>query len=55
MFDKHLVLPCDYQIVSEYRFDGNDYIEETLQSPLFELTIGKLMPAEFKIYLLNRV
>ena len=55
VFDKNIVLPCDYQIVSEFRFDGNDYVEERLQSPLIELTIGKLMPAEYKIYLLNRV
>lgn len=55
VFDKNIVLPCDYQIVSEYKFDGEDYAEETLQSPLSELTICKLMPAEFKIYLLNRV
>lgn len=55
VFDKNIVLPCDYQIVSEFKFNGEDYVEETLQSPLTELTIGKLMPAEYKIYLLNRV
>lgn len=55
VFDKNIVLPCDYQIVSEYKFDGEDYSEEKLQSPLSEFTICKLMPAEFKIYLLNRV
>jgi hypothetical protein len=55
VFDKNIVLPCDYQITSEYKFNGEDYEEETLQEPLVELTIGKLMPAEFKIFSLNRV
>lgn len=55
VFDKNIVLPCDYQIVSEIKFNGEDFEEETLQAPLTELTIGKLMPAEYKIYLLNRV
>ena len=55
VFDKNIVLPCDYQIVSEFKFDGENYTEERLQSPLNELTIGKLMPGEFKIYMMNRV
>lgn len=55
VFDKNLVLPCDYQIVSEYKFNGEDFLEESLQSPMTDLTICKLMPAEFKIYKLDRV
>ena len=54
VFDKQLTLPCDYQIVSEYRFNGVDFTEEQLAAPLTELTIGKLMPSEYKIYLLNK-
>ncbi len=54
VFDKNLTLPCDYEIVSEYKFNGIDYIEEQLSAPLKELNIGKLMPAEYKIYLLNK-
>lgn len=55
VFDKNIVLPCDYQIVSEYKFNGEEFLEEGLQVPMSELTIGKLMPAEFKIYKLDRV
>lgn len=55
VFDKNIVLPCDYQIVGEYKYNGEDFEEETLQEPLAELTIGKLMPAEFKIFSMNRV
>ncbi|MCD8377551.1 MAG: hypothetical protein LUB59_02045 [Candidatus Gastranaerophilales bacterium] len=55
VFDKSIVLPCDYQIISEYRYNGEDFTEESLSEPLNELTIGKLMPSEFKIFALNRV
>ena len=54
MFDKNITLPCDYEIVSEYKFNGTDFVEEKLGSALVELTIGKLMPSEYKIYLLNK-
>ncbi len=54
VFDKNLTLPCDYEIVAEYRFNGIDYVEEQLSAPLKDLNIGKLMPAEYKIYLLSR-
>ncbi|MBO6273148.1 hypothetical protein J6O48_10280 [bacterium] len=55
VFDKTVVMPCDYQIMSEYKFNGTDYTEEPLQEPMSEITMNKLMPAEYKIYLLNRV
>ena len=54
VFDKSLTLPCDYEIVSEYRFNGTDFVEEHLSAPLKDLNIGKLMPSEYKIYLLNK-
>ena len=54
VFDKDITLPCDYEIVSEYRYNGVDFIEEQLSVPLTELSIGKLMPSEYKIYLLNK-
>ena len=54
VFDKNITLPCDYEIVSEYKFNGTDFVEEKLGSALVELTIGKLMPSEYKIYLLNK-
>lgn len=55
VFDKNIILPCDYQITSEFKYNGEDFVEETLQEPLSEITIGKLMPSEFKIYTLSRV
>jgi len=54
VFDKNITLPCDYEIVSEYKFNGLDFYEEKLSAPLTELTINKLMPSEYKIYLLNK-
>ncbi|MCQ2743353.1 MAG: hypothetical protein MJ230_00970 [bacterium] len=50
VFDKTIELSCDYSIVSEYRFDGKDYIEEKFVSATNTLTFGKIMPAEFKFY-----
>ena len=37
-----------------FEFNGTDFVEEKLGSALVELTIGKLMPSEYKIYLLNK-
>lgn len=50
VFDKSIELSCDYSIVSEYRFDGKDYIEEKFVTATNVLNFGKIMPSEFKIY-----
>ena len=50
VFDKTIELSCDYSIVSEFRFDGTDYIEEKFVSATNTLTFGKIMPAEFKFF-----
>ena len=50
VFDKTIELSCDYSIVSEYRFDGTDYIEEKFVQAANSLTFGKLMPSEFKFF-----
>ncbi|MCQ2738661.1 MAG: hypothetical protein MJ237_00375 [bacterium] len=50
IFDKTIELSCDYSIVSEYRFDGKDYIEEKFVTATNQLSFGKLMPGEFKFY-----
>ena len=50
VFDKTIELSCDYSIVSEFRFDGVDYIEEKFVQATSSLTFGKLMPAEFKFF-----
>ena len=50
VFDKTIELSCDYSIVSEFRFDGVDYIEEKFVQATSSLTFGKLMPSEFKFF-----
>lgn len=50
VFDKTIELSCDYSIVSEFRFDGKDYIEEKFVSASNSLSFGKIMPAEFKFF-----
>ncbi len=54
VFDKSIVLPCDYKLVAEYKFNGTDYSPEYLQEPMSEITMNKLMPAEYKIYLMQQ-
>ncbi len=50
VFDKTIELSCDYSIVSEFRFDGTDYIEEKFVAATNSMTFGKIMPAEFKFF-----
>ena len=50
VFDKTIELSCDYSIVSEFRFDGTDYVEEKFVAATSSLSFGKIMPAEFKIF-----
>ena len=50
VFDKTIELSCDYSIVSEFRFDGTDYIEEKFVAATNALSFGKIMPAEFKFF-----
>ena len=50
VFDKTIELSCDYSIVSEFRFDGEDYNEEKFVAATNSLSFGKIMPAEFKIF-----
>ncbi len=54
VFDKTIELSCDYSIVSEFRFDGVDYIEEKFVAATNALSFGKLMPAEFKFFTVIR-
>jgi hypothetical protein len=51
VFDKTIELSCDYSIVSEFKFDGNDYVEEKFVTATNSLAFGKIMPAEFKIFM----
>ena len=50
VFDKTIELSCDYSIVSEFRFDGTDYIEEKFVAATNSLSFGKIMPSEFKFF-----
>ena len=50
VFDKTIELSCDYSIVSEYKFDGDEYVEEKFVAATNALSFGKIMPAEFKIF-----
>ncbi len=50
VFDKTIELSCDYSIVSEFRFNGEDYNEEKFVAATNSLSFGKIMPAEFKIF-----
>ena len=51
LFDKTIELSCDYSIVSEFRFDGENYSEEKFVAATNSLSFGKIMPAEFKIFM----
>ena len=51
VFDKIIELSCDYSIVSEFKFDGTDYVEEKFVSASNSLSFGKIMPAEFKFFM----
>lgn len=51
VFDKTIELSCDYSIVSEYRFNGEDFMEEKFVTATNSLSFGKIMPAEFKIFM----
>ena len=50
VFDKTIELSCDYSIVSEYKFNGEDFNEEKFVMATSSLSFGKIMPAEFKIF-----
>ena len=54
VFDKTIELSCDYSIVSEFRFDGTDYAEEKFVMATNSLSFGKIMPAEFKIFMVMK-
>ena len=50
VFDKTISLSCDYSIVSEFRFNGTDFMEEKFVAATNSLSFGKLMPSEFKFF-----
>jgi len=54
VFDKSLVLPCDYVIKSEFVFDGKDFVEKELGHKTNSLSFNVIKPSEFKIFLLKK-
>lgn len=54
VFDKSLVLPCDYVIKSEFVFDGTDFVEKKLEYKTNSLSFNVIKPSEFKIFLLKK-
>lgn len=54
IFDKSINLPGDYKIISEFIFDGENFIEKEFQSDENSLHFEKLEPSKFKIYLLKK-
>ena len=55
VYDKTLVIPGDYKLTAEYKFNGEDYVEDRLLEPMGEITMNRLMPAEYKLYLMEQV
>lgn len=54
IFDKSVNLPGDFRIVSEFVFDGENFVEQKYKGNRNSLTFKKLLPSEFKIYLLSK-
>lgn len=54
VLDKTVNLPGDYQVVSEFVFDGENYVEKKLETVQNSLSFEKLEPSEFKVYLLKK-
>lgn len=52
--DKKVYLPCDYKVVSEFVFDGTDFVEKEYKSAEDILTFDVLQPSEFRIFLLSK-
>lgn len=51
---KSVNLPGDYNIVSEFIFDGESFIEKAIIDGGNSLTFEKIQPSEFKVFLLNK-
>lgn len=54
IFNKTINLPGDYNIKSEFVFDGANFIKKEYESEENIIHFEKLSPSEFKIYLLSK-
>ena len=53
--NKTVQLNENYTFVSEYIFNGIDYVEEKFDDKINSLYIEKLLPAEFRIFKINKI
>jgi len=53
--NKTVKLFDNYKFVSEYIFDGQDYIEKPLDNPESYVTFERLIPAEFKFFRVQKI
>ena len=53
--NKTVKLFDNYKFVSEYIFDGQDYIEKPLDNPESYVTFERLTPAEFKFFRVQKI
>lgn len=54
VLDKSINLPGDYQITSEFIFDGENFVEKEFKGKDNSLKFAKLKPSEFKIFMLTK-
>lgn len=54
VLDKSVSLPGDYSIVSEFVFDGKDFVEKEIADAEDVLVFEKLEPSEFKVFRLTK-
>lgn len=54
VLDKSVNLPGDYQLTSEFVFNGIDFEEKTVKDSKDVLEFPEIKPSEFKIYLLSK-
>lgn len=52
--DKSVSLPGDYKVISEYVFDGTDFVEKEFTTKDHTLKFESLQPSEFKVFLLSK-
>lgn len=54
IFNKTINLPGDFNIISEFVFDGVNFVEKNFSEGKNTLTFKELKPSEFKIYMLTK-
>ncbi|MDD3436385.1 MAG: hypothetical protein PHC64_04440 [Candidatus Gastranaerophilales bacterium] len=52
--DKSINLPGDFDVISEFIFDGENFVEKPFKKSEHSLCFKKLKPSEFKVFLLTK-